>query len=192
MPRQLVVLHSAYGRTRGVIAVADALAGEDLEVIVPDFYRGEIFDGEAEGVAHRDEVGYTTLLQRVTDDLEALGDIDEDAAFLGFSLGASFAQRLVKQRPQMSACILIGNTNPVRSGTQWPGVPVQVHHLEADPWVEADEVAALMDAVKASGAPAELHVSPGEGHLFTEPGLREYDEALTAATVARISSFLHR
>ncbi|WP_040155757.1 dienelactone hydrolase family protein [Mobilicoccus massiliensis] len=183
MPAPIVVLHAAYGLTPGTLALAEDLrAATGREVITPDYYRGEVFTDEARGVAHRDEVGYRTLLDRVRDDLVG---VPSDAAFVGLSLGASFAQRLTAERPAMSLCVLIGNTNPVRGA--WPGVPVQVHHYADDPWVNSADVSDLERVVRESGATFEHVVAPGAGHLFTEPALPEHDPALTAEVVDRIA-----
>ena len=44
--------------------------------------------------------------------------------------------------------------------------------------------------VRASGAPFEDHVTPGEGHLFTDPQLPGFDGEATTASVERITAFL--
>jgi len=185
MSGDLVILHSAYGLTRGVQAVADALAATGRPVHVPDYYRGRVFTTQAQGIAHRDAIGYATLLDRVRGDIAGL---DERVSFLGFSLGASFAHRLVAERPTMGHLVLVGNTNPV-SGP-WPGVPVQVHRFEDDAWVKPDDVADLKAAVELSGAMFEDHVVPGHGHLFTERHLPEYDPARVETFVASVHDFL--
>jgi dienelactone hydrolase len=37
---------------------------------------------------------------------------------------------------------------------------------------------------------AELHLYPGDGHLFTDPGSPDYDDAATALVVQRALEFL--
>ncbi|GAB48446.1 dienelactone hydrolase family protein [Mobilicoccus pelagius] len=185
MSADLVILHSAYGQTRGVRAVAEALAATGRRVHVPDFYRGRVFTTEAQGIAHRDAIGYQALLDRVRGDIAGL---DPTTSFLGFSLGASFAHRLAAERPAMGHLVLVGNTNPV-SGS-WPGIPVQVHRFEEDHWVRPSDVADLREAVEVSGGMFEDHVLPGHGHLFTEPHLPEYDPARVDTFVAQVHEFL--
>jgi dienelactone hydrolase len=76
---------------------------------------------------------------------------------------------------------------------RWPeGVPVQVHYAAEDPWVEAEEVAALGDAVRGAGAIFEEHSYPGSGHLFADPDLHEYDRASSEAMWRRALAFLDR
>ena len=75
----------------------------------------------------------------------------------------------------------------------WPaGVPVQVHYAAEDPWVEAEEVAALGDAVRGAGAAFEEHAYPGSGHLFADPDLPGYDRASSEEMWRRVLDFLDR
>jgi dienelactone hydrolase len=68
---------------------------------------------------------------------------------------------------------------------RWPaGEPVQVHYAAEDPWVEAEEVAALVDAVRRT--------YPGPGHLFADPDLPEYDRASSETMWRRVPGFLDR
>jgi dienelactone hydrolase len=76
---------------------------------------------------------------------------------------------------------------------RWPeGVPVQVHYAAEDPWVEAEEVAALGDAVRGAGASFEEHSYPGSGHLFADPDLPEYDRASSEEMWELVLAFLDR
>lgn len=179
---RVVCLHSAFGLTEGVHEFADLLRAEGCEVVTPDFYAGLTFDTVAEGVAHRDEIGYRELYARVA-------DLDvEGAVLVGFSLGASFAQRLAG--PGVRLVALIGSLDPLRPGDPWCGVDVQLHQLADDPWVDDEDVPAFRGAVQESGAMFEHFITPGEGHLFTEHNQREYDRELTELTVDRIVAHL--
>ncbi|MGO1167390.1 MAG: dienelactone hydrolase family protein [Janibacter sp.] len=179
----ILLLHSALGLRPGVHDVADRLRAHGHEVRVPDFYEGHVFDVEAEGIAHRDaHPEYFEHVRGVADDMPA------DTVLAGFSLGSFFAQRLAAKRPTSRGAILISSVTAPRP--PWSGVPVQVHRYATDPWIRPADVDALGEAVRASGAPFEDHVTPGEGHLFTDPDLPGYDEAATAASVERIAAFL--
>lgn len=179
---RVIVLHSAFGLTEGVGEFAELLAAEGCLVEIPDYYRGLTFHTVAEAVAHRDEVGYRQLFARVA-------DLDvEGAALVGFSLGASFAQRLCT--PGVRLVSLIGNLDPWRRDDPWCGVDVQLHQFRDDPWVDAADVPAFRAAVETSGAMFDHFVSPGEGHLFTEHCQPEYDRELTERTIDRIAAAL--
>lgn len=179
----ILLLHSALGLRPGVEAFADRLRERGHTVHVPDFYDGHVFETEAEGIAHRDaHPEYFDHVRSVADSMPA------DTVFAGFSLGAFFAQRLAAKRSGARAAVLMHSCAAPRP--PWSGVPVQVHRHARDPWIDPADVAGLGQAIRASGAPFEDHVTPGEGHVFTDPDLPGYDADATAATVARIDDFL--
>lgn len=181
----ILLLHSALGRRPGVVQLSERLAAHGHEVITPDFYAGHVFDDESAGVAFRDEVGARALFERVTRLTE---DVPGDAALMGLSLGAAFAQKLAETRRQTSGVVLLHHASRPRGA--WPGQPVQVHRYAEDPWIEPADVAHLGEAVRASGAAFEDLVTPGAGHLFTDPGQAEYDEPATARTVEAVDRLL--
>ncbi|QNF93229.1 dienelactone hydrolase family protein [Janibacter sp. YB324] len=179
----VLLLHSALGLRPGVHAFADRLREHDHEVVVPDYYEGHVFDEEAPGIAHRD--AHPEYFESVR---ELAASLPPETVLAGFSLGAWFAQRLAARRPRARAAILLHSVAAPRH--EWSGVPVQVHRHEDDPWISPADVPSLGAAVEASGAPFEDHVTPGRGHLFTDPELPGYDEAVTSATIERIDVFL--
>ena len=77
----LVLLHSALGRTSGMDAIAERFALAGYAVHTPDVYAGRTFDAAEPGVAHSQEVGFSTLVDRVKEACEDLGD---DLVFGGF------------------------------------------------------------------------------------------------------------
>lgn len=179
----VLLLHSALGLRPGVEDLAERLRGHGHEVVAPDYYEGHVFTDEAEGIAHRDaHPEYFEHVRAVADDLPA------ETVLAGLSLGAFFAQRLAARRPEAGAAILVHSVAAPRP--PWSGVPVQVHRYATDPWISPDDVDALGAAVRASGAPFEDHVTPGRGHLFTDPDLPGFDAAVRDATVTRIAAFL--
>lgn len=181
----ILLLHSALGLRPGVEDFAERLRGHGHELTVPDFYEGHVFDAEPEGIAHRDaHPEYFEHVRAVADEMPA------DTVLAGFSLGSFFAQRLAAKRPAARAAILMHSVTAPRP--PWSGVPVQVHRYATDPWISLDDVATLGEAVRASGAPFEDHVTPGRGHLFTDPGVEGFDEAARDATIERIAAFLDK
>lgn len=180
---RILLLHSALGLRPAVTAFADQLRRLGHGVDVPDYYEGHVFEGEAEGIAHRDaHPEYFERVRAIADALPA------DAVLAGFSLGAWFTQRLAARRPEARAAILLHSAAAPRG--EWSGVPVQVHRYAGDPWIDPADVAALGTAVTASGAAFEDHVTPGHGHLFTDLDGPDADPEATAATVTRIDAFL--
>jgi dienelactone hydrolase len=68
------------------------------------------------------------------------------------------------------------------------GVPLQIHMMETDPWAEEDLVVAreLVDEVDN----AELFLYPGDGHLFADSSLGDFDEEAAALLKKRTLAFL--
>ena len=114
-------------------------------------------------------------------------------------MGATHAELLAASRAGALGAILMHGAEPVEVLSEffgverWPGrVPVQVHYAAEDPWVEAEGVEALGEAVREAGATFEEHVYPGTGHLFADPDLPEYDRASSDAMWERVLAFLDR
>lgn len=77
---------------------------------------------------------------------------------------------------------------PSEFGT-WPdGVPVQIHAMDADEWFEEDLAGAHELVAEAENA--ELYLYPGDGHLFADSSLDDFDEAAAALLKERILVFL--
>lgn len=84
----------------------------------------------------------------------------------------------------MSACF-----PPSEFGTPWPeGVAVQIHAMEDDEWFQEDAAAAkeLVGEVEN----AELYLYPGNGHLFADESLGDFDEEAAALLGERVVAFL--
>jgi len=184
----ILLLHSAFGLRPAVTRFADALREHGHEVVAPDYYGGHVFDDTCAGLSHRDDVGPAKLLAGLRPVVE---ELPADTVLAGFSLGAAFAQRLAADRPEARAVILMHSVAAPRGGT-WSGQPVQVHRYAEDPFVDEADLEALAGAVRASGAAFEDFVTPGKGHLFTDPDMPDGDAEATAATVERIAALLAR
>ena len=73
--------------------------------------------------------------------------------------------------------------------TLWPdGVPLQIHMLDADEWAKDDLVVAreLVNQVEN----AELFLYSGDGHLFADSSLSDFDEEAAALPKERTFVFL--
>lgn len=192
---EIVLFHSALGLRPGVTSAADRLRKAGHSVHVPDYYDGEVFDDLDDGLRKRDELGVAEILRRAR---EAVAGLPAGLVFAGFSLGNDPAELLAAERPGARGALLMHGAVPIEAFSEfgverWPeGVPVQVHYAAEDPWVEAEEVAALGDAVRGAGAIFEEHSYPGSGHLFADPDLQEYDRASSEEMWRRALAFLDR
>jgi dienelactone hydrolase len=186
MSSEIVLLHHGQGLTPGVTWFADRLRDAGHTVHTPDYYDGKTFDTLDEGVAYRDELGYEEIARRAQHAVEGLPD---ELVYAGFSLGVAGAQLLAQTRPVAKGAIFMHGVLPLDAfGAPWPqGLPLQIHTMDRDPWVEQAEATAFADA-----AQGELFTYPGTGHLFADPNLEDYDEQATELMIGRITAFLGR
>jgi dienelactone hydrolase len=170
----VVLFHHAQGLRPDVIAWADSLRAAGHEVETPDLYEGATFDRLEDGIAHRDELGLPTLIQKAGELLEGL---PEDLVYGGFSMGASAAHYFAVTRSGARGALLMHGTAPPQTlGGKWPAAaPAQLHYSEGDPYVDAENIAGFERSVRAVGSPLEVFTYPGTGHLFADPDGPDYD-----------------
>ena len=183
---EILLFHHAQGLTPGVHAFADDLRGAGHVVHTPDLYDGSTFTDLDEGVGYAKQVGFGTVLERGRLSADGLPD---ELVYAGFSLGVMPAQSLAQTRPGAQGALFFSAALPSSEFGEWPaGVPLQIHMMEDDPWVEEDLPAAreLVDAVDG----AELFLYPGDRHLFADSSLADYDESAAAQLRQRVLTFL--
>jgi dienelactone hydrolase len=184
---EVLLYHHAQGQTPGFLAFADELRAAGHTVHTPDLYEGKTFDSLDDGVNHAREVGFGTLAER--GDAAAAG-LPAELVYAGFSLGVGPAQKLAQTRAGAKGALLFSAAFPASElGGSWPeGVPLQIHMMEKDPWVDEDLPAARELVEKADDA--ELFLYPGDRHLFADSSLADYDEQAAAQLKERVLSFL--
>lgn len=180
---EVLLFHHAQGLTPGCLAFAEGLRDAGHVVHTPDLYEGRTFDSLDEGVAHAEGVGMEAIIERGE---RAAQGLPEAIVYAGFSLGALPAQKLAQTRPRARGALLLHACVPAAVFGAWPaGVPLQIHTMEADEWVEVDEARDL--ALTARG---ELFLYPGAGHLFADESLPGYDAEAAALLGQRVLAFL--
>ncbi|WP_406345968.1 dienelactone hydrolase family protein [Streptomyces sp. NBC_00648] len=186
---EVLLFHHAQGLTSGVRVFAEALRAAGHTVHVPDLYEGRVFDDLADGVAHAQETGFGSLVERGRAAAEGL---PAELVYAGFSLGVLPAQSLAQTRPGAKGALLFHSCVPVTEfGDGWPqGVPVQIHGMEGDEsFVEEGDIDAARALVE-SAPDAELFVYPGKEHLFADSSLPSYTEEAAALLTQRVLAFL--
>jgi dienelactone hydrolase len=186
---EVVLFHHALGLTPGVEAFAENLRAAGHVVHVPDLYEGKTFDTVDDGVAHAGEVGSDTILERGR---AAAQGLPNELVYAGFSLGVMPAQMLAQTRPGARGALLFHAAIPLSEfGGSWPvGAPLQMHFMEDDPWAEEDLPAAREIADTIDGA--ELFLYPGDGHLFADNSVADYDPGAAALLEQRALDLLSR
>ena len=125
-------------------------------------------------IGYAKQVGFDTLLERGR---HAADGLPNELVYAGISLGVMPAQLLAQTRRGARGALLLSAAIPAAEfGDGWPrGVPLQIHMMEDDPWVEED-LPAARELVEGADR-AELFLYPGDRHLFADSSLPDYDEA---------------
>jgi dienelactone hydrolase len=187
---EIVLFHHIQGLTAGVTAFADRLRAAGHTVHTPDVFDGRTFDSIKEGQAFLGEVGFDEMRGRA---VQAAAELPAAVVYAGFSFGVMPAQQLLQTRPgALGGLFYHSFADPAWFGS-WPsGVPVQIHSMDADPFfVDEGDIDAARPFVDAH-ADAELFLYPGDGHLFTDSTLDDYDEGATELVLERSLELLAR
>ena len=184
---EVLLFHHAHGQTAGFLAFADELRAAGHVVHSPDLYDGKTFADLNDGVGYAQEVGFGTIGERGR--LAADG-LPNELVYAGFSLGAMPAQMLAQTRPGAKGALLFSAAFPASEfGGSWPqGVPLQIHMMEGDEWAQEDLPAARELVETIDGA--ELFLYPGDGHLFADKSLPDYDETAARLLEQRVLAIL--
>jgi dienelactone hydrolase len=186
---EVLLFHHAQGRTPGIDAFARSLRDAGHVVHVPDLFDGRTFDSIDVGMAYAQEIGFPDGLiergERAADGLPA------EIVYAGLSLGVLPAQKLAQTRPGARGALLLSSCVPAAAFGEWPpGLPVQVHGMDADPiFVDEGDLDAARKLVEGVDG-AELFLYPGSEHFFADSSLPSYDPDATALLTRRVLEFL--
>ena len=184
---EILLFHHAQGQTKGFLAFADELRAAGHVVHTPDLYDGKTFAEIGAGVGYAQQVGFGVIIDR---GVAAAESLPTEIVYAGFSLGVLPAQKLAQTRPGARGALLLHGCIPTSEfGTPWPdGVPVQIHAMEDDEWF-AEDMAAARELVEEAEN-AELFLYPGNGHLFADSSLGDFDQEAAALLKQRVLAFL--
>jgi dienelactone hydrolase len=183
----VVLFHSAHGLRPAVHDAAERLRAEGHEVLVPDLFDGRTTDDVEEGLRIRDELGTDELLRRAV--AFAAPHSARGLVYAGFSLGGAVAQNLALGDEHARGLLLLHGTSDLTDDAA-TGIPVQLHVAEPDPFETDDWLTAWYLRMGRAGADVEVYRYRGAGHLFTDPGLPDWDAEAADRTWAVASAFL--
>ncbi|MGD0588351.1 MAG: dienelactone hydrolase family protein [Thermoplasmata archaeon] len=185
---EVLLFHHAQGQTKGFLAFASRIREAGNTVHTSDLYDGRTFASLDEGVAYAKKVGFDTIRERGRQSAEGLPN---RLVYGGFSLGVMPAQFLVQTRPGAKGALLFSAAFPAAEfGSPWPqGVPLQIHMMEGDKWVQEGDLDAARE-LKSTIKAAELFLYPGNQHLFADSSLPDYDEKAAGLLTTRVLAFL--
>lgn len=184
----ILLFHHVQGLTPGVTAFADALRAAGHSVHVPDLLDGQRFDSIPAGLAYLQTLGLPAVRARGAAAAERL---QENFVVIGMSMGVLPAQYLAQTRDRVAGAVLLHGVVPVTEfSPHWPAqVPVQVHAMDADPFVASGDIDAARDLV-AQADNGAMFLYRGKRHLFTDNSLADYDPAAAALVLERVLGFL--
>ncbi|MBM0279826.1 dienelactone hydrolase family protein, partial [Micromonospora tarensis] len=180
--RHVVLFHSVYGLRPAVRAAAERMRAAGHQVTTPDLYGVPPAESVEEGFAVLDKIGQEAVLDRAR---AALRDLPPETVLAGFSMGAGVAGALLAERPDAAGLLLLHGTGGAPDAVR-PGLPVQLHLADPDPYDAPDEVDEWQRAMTDAGADLTVFPYPGVGHLFTDPDLAEYSPAASTAAWPRV------
>lgn len=182
---EIVLFHHAQGLTDGIREFAEDLTAAGHTVHLPDLFEGRTFNDLQSGVAHAEEIGFDTLLDRGVAAAEAL---PANIVYAGFSMGVMPAQKLAQTRAGAKGAFFIDACLPVSAFGHWPDdLPAQIHGGTEDEWFAEDSEAAQELSEMPS---AELFLYSVTAHLFADPSLDSYDAQAAGLLRERVLSFL--
>ena len=186
---EIVLFHSVLGQTPGFTGFADRLREAGHTVHTPDLFEGRTFGSLEDGMAHVEAVGFEATLER---GVRAGEELPAEVVYAGFSLGVMPAEKLTVTRPGARGAVFVDACADPSYFGSWPdGVPLQVHGMDADPYfAEEGDLDAARQLVETIGA--ELHVYPGDAHLFADASMPWHDAEATALLTDRVLEFLRR
>jgi dienelactone hydrolase len=185
---EVLLFHHAQGQTPGFHAFADELRRAGHTVHTPDLFEGRTFGSIDEGLAHAEQVGFQSLVER---GVRAADELPNELVYAGFSLGVLPAQKLTQTRPGARGGLFFYSFVPVEEFGSWPaGVPAQIHGMDADPiFVDEGDVDAARALVEST-EDAELFLYAGDQHYFADSSLPSFDEGATKLLTERVLAFL--
>lgn len=182
----ILLLHSVYGLRPAVLGAAERLRAAGHRVVTPDLYAGQVARTVEEGFGLLGRIGESVVFERARAAARALPG---SAVLAGFSMGAGMAGRLLAERPDTAALLLLHGVSPFPSVVR-ASLPVQVHIAEPDEYDPPEEVARWRKQATDAGARVEIFRYPGVGHLYTDPEVPDHDERASELTWGRVLDFL--
>ena len=176
----IMLFHSTFGLRPAVLQAADRLRSAGHEVWTPDLFEGRTFESVEEGMEHKEKIGKEELLKRAV--LAAAPYSERGLVYSGFSFGASVAQTLALGDDKARGLLLLHGTSDIAANASVDDLAVQLHVAEPDQFETDDWLSSWYLQMGRAGADVEVYRYAGAGHLYTDPGLPDYDEEAAEAT----------
>jgi len=183
----VILIHSIYGLGALERTAAAQWAAAGHRTVAPDLFDGATAGSVEEGFAIQERVGWDAIFARAE---AACADLPDGAVLAGISMGAEVVSRLWRQRPRAAGLLLLHGIYTLDAPPR-PGVPLQLHLAEPDPF-EEEFVPDWTAEVEQAGYALETFRYPGLGHIFSNPDLADYAPDAARLVWERSSAFLDR
>jgi carboxymethylenebutenolidase len=174
--RGVLLLHSFWGLTSAVKALADGLADEGYTVLVPDINFGEIPETESEAVDHLGKANPDRLASLVLSSVRLLEEKSSEPtiAVIGFGMGGSLALwASVRLHSIIDRVVSFYGTQQIDfAGSRSRYL---VHLAETDAYISEDEAAFMEATMGLESLDVEFHHYPGTLHGFGDPDGETFD-----------------
>ncbi|MBN9216718.1 MAG: dienelactone hydrolase family protein [Mesorhizobium sp.] len=182
----IILFHSVLGLRANEKRMADRMRAAGHDVILPDLFGGAATEDLEEGFAIKDRVGWAAIRRTAAD---ALALAPGDTVLAGISMGAGVVAEFWGERPAAAGVLLLHGLAAVPSAMR-PGMPVQLHVCENDPFFPAPAVDAWQDEALAARADVQVFRYGDAGHYFSDPALPDHNEAAARQVWQRCLAFL--
>ena len=189
----VVVVQEWWGLTPHICSIADRLAGEGFNALVPDLYHGRVA-GNVDEARHMmdglDFVGATRQdIQGAVDYLRGKGD---RVAVMGFCMGGALTITSAVMVPGLAAGICFYGIPPAEVANPADiRVPFQAHFAERDGWCTPALVDRLQAGMIAAGNPPEIYRYQADHAFFNASRPEVYDADSAELAWQRTLEFLH-
>lgn len=182
----IIVFHSVLGLRDNERRLADRLRAAGHAVSLPDLYEGIATEDLDEGFAIKARVGWDVICQRAR---EALDTTPHDTVLAGISMGAGVVAEFWASRPLAAGVLLLHGLATVPTNMR-PGLRVQLHVADTDPFFPEADVRAWQESAQAARADVQIFRYANAGHYFSDPALADHNEAAAELLWERVLAFL--
>lgn len=187
----VLLLHSFWGLTPSVKALADRLADEGYTVLAPDLNFGEFPDSETEAVEHLGQASPDRLASLVLSSAQLLEEKSSRPAIaaVGFGMGGSMALwASVRLHSIIDRVVSFYGTQQIDfAGSRSRYL---VHLAESDDYITADEAAFMEATMGLESLEVAFHHYAGTQHGFADPDGSTFDQDSFDAAWKRTADFL--
>jgi carboxymethylenebutenolidase len=172
----VLLLHSFWGLTSAVKALADGIADAGYTVLVPDINFGEFPETEPQAVDHLGKANPDRLASLVLSSAQLLEEKSSEPtiAVIGFGMGGSLALwASVRLNSIIDRVVSFYGTQQIDfAGSRSRYL---VHLAESDEYITEDEAAFMEATMGLESLDVEFHHYPGTLHGFGDPDGETFD-----------------